>query len=116
MGFQILSLNLKIWPEVEFWSFLCMRSRKLGKILETVVQFSQFLLVLEIWHVDLKSKVKFYTFNSGAVNIIRTAYYSYICICIFYVILCDFIAVLLSIVYCILYCVYLYCINTAASA
>ena len=72
---------------MEFWSFLCMRSRKLGKILETVVQFSQFLLVLEIWHVDLKSKVKFYTFNSGAVNIIRTAYYSYICICIF---LCDF--------------------------
>ena len=34
----------------------------------------------------------------------------------FYVILCDFITVLLSIVYCVLFSVYLYCINTAASA
>ena len=34
----------------------------------------------------------------------------------YYVILCDFITVLLSIVYCVLLCVYLYCINTAASA
>ena len=27
----ISNLGLKIWPEVEFWPFLCMRSRKLAK-------------------------------------------------------------------------------------
>jgi len=27
----ISNLRLKIWPEVEFWPFLCMRSKKLAK-------------------------------------------------------------------------------------
>jgi len=40
---MISNLGLKICPEVEFWPFLRMRSRKLAKLHEIVVQFPKFL-------------------------------------------------------------------------
>ena len=48
----ISNLGLKISPEVEIWPFLRMRSRKLAKTYEIVVQFPKFLNIQEIWHGD----------------------------------------------------------------
>jgi len=39
---RVSNFGLKIRPEVEFWLFLRMHSRKLAKMPEIMVQFSKF--------------------------------------------------------------------------
>ena len=60
----VSNFGLKVWPEVEFCRFCACAAENWLKILEIMVQFSKFLVIKEIKHVDLKSEVKFYTGRS----------------------------------------------------